>query len=127
MHEEGLETQGQLNDAVSSDGLPAVVLNAETVRADARAAMAGFWDALGLAWREEAFDWGRAPDDWSGVRAWHEAASTSTGIESVDAEEMLRVEFAFEAAGTGGASQLPEYLDYHWPYYDKLSQAALTL
>ena len=127
LHEIGLEAQWQLYDAVRSAGLPTVVLNAETVRADARAAMSGFWEALGLEWREEAFDWGQAPTDWSGVRAWHEAASSSTGIESVDAEEMLRVEMAFEAAVKKGASQLQDYLDHHWPYFEKLSQAALAV
>jgi hypothetical protein len=127
-HEIGLETQWQLFDAVRAAGLKTVVVEAETVRADARATMALFWKGLGLEWREEAFDWAKeTPKDWEQVSAWHEAASTSSGIRSADAEEMVRTELAFEAVVEGGASHLRTYLDHHMPFYKRLSDDALVL
>ncbi|MEM7599719.1 MAG: hypothetical protein AAF382_18680 [Pseudomonadota bacterium] len=127
LHEIGLETQWQLYEAVRAAGLPAVVVEAETVRTDPRATMKAFWGALGLEWRAEAFDWGRPPEDWDGVSAWHEAASTSSGIRSADAEEMVRVEMEFEAAVADGAGHLRDYLDHHWPFYARMSEVALRI
>ncbi len=127
LHEIGLEAQWQLFEAVRDAGLPAVVVEAETVRTDPRATMKAFWSAIGLDWQEEAFDWGHPPADWDGVSAWHEAASTSSGIRSADAEEMVRVEMEFEAAVADGAGHLRDYLEHHWPYYARMSEVALRI
>ena len=127
LHEIGLEAQWQLYEAVREAGLPAVVVEAETVRTDARATMRSVWKALGREWREAAFQWGETPKDWGQVSAWHETASTSSGIRSADAEEMVRVEIEFEAAVKGGAAHLRDYLDHHLPYYQRLSEVALQV
>lgn len=127
LHEIGLEAQWQLYDAVRQAGLPTVVVEAETVRTDARATMRAFWGELGLEWRDEAFEWGEKPADWEQVSAWHESASTSSGIRCADAEEMVRVEMEFNAAVDGGATHLQTYLDHHMPFYQRLSEAALVI
>lgn len=125
-HEIGLETQWQLYEAIRAAGQTTVVIKAETVRSDVRAAMAGFWDGLDLPWRDEAFEWGRPPEDWDGVSAWHKAASTSSGIRAAQADEAVRVEAAFDAAAEA-APQLRGYLAHHQPFYDRLAEAALDI
>ncbi len=128
LREVGLETQWQLYEAVTDAGLSAVVVEAETVRADAKATMTRFWEALRLDWRDEAFEWDtETPQDWEQVSAWHEQASTSSGIRCADAEEMVRKEMEFEAAVEGGAGHLRAYLDHHMPFYQRLSDAALQI
>ncbi len=128
LREIGLETQWQLFQAVEAQGLPAVVVEAETVRADPRGTMARAWSGMGLDWREQAFDWAEEiPKDWKGVSAWHEQASTSSGIRCADAEEMVRTELEFEAFVEGGAGHLQDYLNHHMPFYQRLAERALMV
>ena len=122
----GLQAQWALFQAVEQAGLNAVVIEAETVRADTRGAMAALWRGLGLDYRSEAFDWSDdTPKDWEQVGAWHEEVSTSSGIRAADAEELVRKELEFEAL----AIQFPhlrDYLDHHQPFYNKLAAHAIT-
>ena len=98
---------------------------AETMRADPRGLMRALWGRIGLDWRDEAFDWAReVPEDWQQVGAWHEEASTSSGIRAPDAEEFLRKELDFEAL-EADHPHLRDYLDHHLPFYRKLAARAL--
>ena len=106
----GLEDEWKLYQAVTAAGHDAVVIEAETVRAETRRTMAKLWDRIGLEYREEAFDWaGKPPEDWAQVSAWHEDASTSSGIRGADAEEMLRKQVEFDELAEK-APHLREYL-----------------
>lgn len=121
----GIEAQWLLYEAVRAAGHPAAVIEAEAVRADPQGAMRAFWAAVGLDWRDEAFDWGReTPQSWEQVSAWHEEVSTSSGIRAADAEEMLRKELEFDAMAEK-APKLRELLAHHMPFYRRLSEAAL--
>ena len=122
----GLEEEWRLYEAVTEAGHKAVVLDAETVRAETRRTMKKMWEAVGLEWCEAAFNWVKeTPRDWETVSAWHEDASTSSGIRGADAEEMLRKELEFEALAEE-APHLRDYLRHHLPYYEKLSARALV-
>lgn len=126
LREAGLEEEWKLYEGVRAAGHDAVVVEAEAVRADTRGTMAALWAAIGLDYREAAFDWSRdVPGDWEQVGAWHEAASTSSGIRAADAEEMLRKELEFEALAES-APHLQVYLEHHLPFYQKLSAVALV-
>jgi len=122
----GLEAQWRLYEALRVAGHDPVVLDAETVRADTRGAMAALWRRIGLDYREAAFDWAKsAPEDWQQVGAWHEDVSTSSGIRAADAEELLRKQAEFEAL----AEDVPElraHLRHHLPFYKRLSEVALV-
>ncbi|WP_135501917.1 hypothetical protein [Roseovarius aestuariivivens] len=124
LEEVGIEAQWRLYDAARNAGLSPVVIEAESVRADPKGTMRAYWNAVGLDYREAAFDWQAPPKDWEHVSAWHEEASTSSGIRTADAEEMLRKEMEFEAL-VERAPHLQAYLDHHAPFYAKLSEAAL--
>ncbi|MEQ8898488.1 MAG: hypothetical protein RID23_15485 [Roseovarius sp.] len=121
----GLEDEWKLYQAVTQAGHDAVVIEAETVRADTRATMARLWERIEINFREEAFDWNKkTPEDWEQVSSWHEQASSSSGIRAADAEEMLRKEAEFEALAEE-APHLRTYLRHHLPFYERLSQVAL--
>ena len=125
LEEIGLEAQWRLYEALVEAGHNPVVLDAETVRADAKGTMAAFWAGIGLEYRAEAFDWAKAqPRDWQQVGAWHEEVSTSSGIRAADAEEMLRKDLEFETLAETHP-HLRELLDHHMPFYQKLSARAL--
>jgi len=122
----GLEEEWKLYEAVRAAGHDAVVVEAETVRAETRATMAALWARIGLDYREAAFDWAAAaPRDWEHVSAWHEEASTSSGIRGADAEEMLRKQMEFDALAEE-APHLRAWLDHHMPFYEKLSEVAIA-
>lgn len=123
--EVGLEAQWRLYEAACEAGLSPVVIEAEAVRADPKGTMRAYWSAVGLEYREEAFDWQAPPKDWENVSAWHEEASTSAGIRTADAEEMVRKEMEFEAL-VETEPHLGEYLAHHLPFYRKLSDVALV-
>ncbi|MEL7258796.1 MAG: hypothetical protein AAFN80_13270 [Pseudomonadota bacterium] len=122
----GLEAQWRLYEAVRAAGHEAVVLDAETVRADPKGTMRAYWARVELEYREAAFDWQAPPREWEHVSAWHEEAMTSSGIRTADAEEMLRKEMEFEALAEE-VPHLREYLDHHAPFYQKLSDVALRV
>lgn len=122
----GLEAQWRLYSAARDAGLKPLVIEAETVRADTRGAMAAWWEELGLEYREEAFNWDRKmPQAWEHVGAWHEEASTSSGIRAADAEEMMRKELEFETL-CEAHPHLRDYLEHHQPFYNRLAEVALV-
>lgn len=126
LEEVGLEAQWRLYEAVTAAGLDAPVIEAETMRADPRGLMRRLWARIGLDWRDAAFDWAaEVPADWQQVGAWHEEASTSSGIRAPDAEEFLRKELEFEALESEHP-HLRGYLDHHLPFYRRLAGVALV-
>lgn len=121
----GCEAQWHLYEAVQAAGHTPVVIEAEMVRADPKGTMRAYWDAVGLDYSEAAFDWQAPPRDWEHVSAWHEEASTSSGIRTADAEEMLRKQMEFDALAEE-VPHLRDYLDHHLPFYRRLSEVALV-
>ncbi|WP_162933110.1 hypothetical protein [Roseovarius sp. EL26] len=122
----GLEAQWTLYQALVEAGQTPVVIDAETVRADAKGTMARLWDTIGLEYRAEAFNWAKEqPEDWHQVGAWHEEVSTSSGIRAADAEEMLRKELEFDTLADAHP-HLRDLLEHHMPFYQKLSEQALV-
>ena len=88
--------------------------------------MAAYWDATGLPFVREAFDWSEAkPDDWQQVSGWHQDVLGSSGIRPVakDDAENKRRQFD-ELCKT--VPHLADYLDHHLPFYEKLQQEALA-
>lgn len=124
LEEVGIEAQWRLYQAARDAGLSPLVIEAESVRADPRGTMRLYWQALGLDYCEAAFNWQAPPKDWDHVSAWHEEASTSSGIRTADAEEMLRKDMEFEALAKK-VPHLRDYLEHHAPFYAKLSEVAL--
>lgn len=121
----GLEAQWRLYEAVREAGHSPVVVEAEMVRADPRGTMRAYWSAVGLDYAEAAFDWQAPPKDWEHVSAWHEEASTSSGIRTADAEEMVRKQMEFDAL-IEDEPHLRDYLEHHLPFYRKLTEVALV-
>ena len=128
LDEIGLQSQWEHYQGIQKLGLETpVVLEAEVIQADARSTMGLFWKALGLDYREQAFDWSResTPQDWQYVKGWHANVSSSGGIKAISQadEEKARSEFAI-AAET--APQLMQYLEAHLPSYEALKARSLT-
>jgi hypothetical protein len=124
--EVGIEAQWQLYVAAETEALSPVVIEAEAVRADPKGTMRALWARIGLDYTEAAFDWQAPPEDWEHVSAWHEEASTSSGIRTADPEEMLRKEMEFETL-VEEAPHLRDYLRHHAPFFQKLSDRALRV
>lgn len=122
----GIEAMWQLHEAVRHAGLDPVVIEAESVRADPKGTMRALWARIGLDYTDAAFDWQAPPQDWEHVSAWHEEASTSSGIRTADPEEMLRKEMEFEQLAEE-VPHLRDYLNHHAPFYRKLSERALRV
>lgn len=103
-------------------GLPVTVIEAETISADPRAAMAAYWNSVGLGFAAHAFEWRReTPEDWKYVEGWHHTAVTSTGIKPQAPRDQALAEF--EAAALT-APRLRDYLANHEPAYRKLHELA---
>ncbi|MFN3209930.1 MAG: hypothetical protein ACE369_13195 [Roseovarius sp.] len=120
----GLEAQWRLYEAARDAGHDPVVIEAETVRADPRGVMRALWARIGLDYTEAAFDWQAPPEEWDHVSAWHENASSSSGIRAEDPEEMARKQAEFEALADD-VPHLRDYLAHHAPFHRKLSEVAI--
>ena len=124
----GIESQWQHFEGLRELGIDnSLVLEAEAVQSDSAAAMARFWEALGLDFRAQALSWeqGEMPTDWQHVQGWHQGVGASSGIrtDSADDSGARREEFA-ELCQT--APWLDEYLRHHLPYYERLRALSLT-
>ena len=104
-----------------------VVIEAEAVQANTRTVVSYYWQQLGLDYRAEAFDWQDKPipDDWAQVEGWHETVSGSQSIrpQARESENELRNQFQQYVEKTQNY-HLSDYLDFHWPYYEKLREHA---
>ncbi len=128
LDEVGIEAQWRHYHGLEKLGQIPIVLEAEAVQAGSKATMGLFWQSLGLEYRDEAFNWDRdsSPEDWQYVKGWHRKVSDSQGIQPVKQgdEQELRAKFDQVA---GQAPRLQDYLDHHWPFYEKLKSRSLTI
>lgn len=126
--EVGLASQWQHFQGIEKMGLTKpVVLEAEAIQSDTKSAMKLFWKALGLDYKEKAFEWSSesTPQDWQYVKGWHEQVGGSTGINSAKPSDDSKAREDFERA-VELAPQLKEYLEFHLPCYQALKQHSLT-
>ncbi len=124
----GLEAQWQhyawLVNALAADPL---VIEAEALQAEPGAAVARFFDHIGLEQREQALAWESMskddlPEEWKSVSGWHGDVTSATGLRPP--EDEADVEAKFEAAANK-TPKLRRFLDQHQPYYDLLRERAL--
>lgn len=126
--EVGLAAQWQHFQGIEKIGLAKpVVLEAEAIQTDTKSAMEMFWKALGLDYKEKAFEWSSesTPQDWQYVKGWHAQASSSSGIKAAKPLDDAKAQREFDQA-VEQAPQLKEYLDIHLPCYQALKQHSLT-
>ena len=123
--EVGLEAQWSLYTHLVEVGSKPVVIQAESLRKDVRAAAEDWWTAIGLASIDTAFEWNdKHPDDWNQVKTWHQSAIASTSIRPWSAEdEQLETQRFEEAANE--APHLRSYLEHHEIFYQKLKNVSL--
>lgn len=121
----GLEAQWRHYEGLTAQGAAPVVIAAEDIRRDTRAAMAALWARIGLPFSEAAFDWREdKPRDWAQVGAWHKDVMASSAIRPPGESEKPQAKFDRMAAEH---PRMREYLAHHQPFYDRLKATALTL
>lgn len=121
----GLEAQWRHYSALKAAGQVPVVIEAETVRQDTRAALANMWDRIGLPFSEAAFDWqDEKPTDWQQVDGWHGDVSASKSIRPLTLADISEQERMFFALARR-EPKAQTYLEHHLPYYLRLKGAAL--
>lgn len=128
LYEIGIEAQWQHLEGLRKIGITdSLVLEAEAVQADPAASMGCFWQALGLDYREQAFNWQQdsTPQDWQYVKGWHQSVSDSRGIRTASTAEAEQAATEF-AELSAGAPQLKDYLQHHLPYYERLRELSVT-
>ena len=124
LDEIGLESQWQHYEKIQQmTGASPVVIEAESVQANPELAIGGYWQQLGLDYRQEAFDWQNksVPEDWAQVEGWHGSVSASQGIQAKakESDDKLHKQFQQYVDKTQ-SHQLNHLLEHHWPYYEKL-------
>jgi hypothetical protein len=126
LEEIGIEAQWQHAEHLrSATGQKPVVVQSERLQQDPAGQMRLYWQAVGLADKPSALDWGdKAPEDWKQVSGWHKDVMASSGIRPVDeaALEKTRREFARLQAEI---PWLQSYLDHHAPFHARLAAYAL--
>jgi len=123
----GLEAQWRHLEWIrNATGTTPVVLEAETIQQDPQKTMSILWEKLNLPFVERAFEWqnNETPEDWQQVAGWHETASSSTAIEPTQLENESDIQMRFDKVAKD-APQLKQYLEHHWPYYQRLKNLAL--
>ncbi|MDQ2067628.1 hypothetical protein Q9295_14715 [Xinfangfangia sp. CPCC 101601] len=125
LDEVGLEAQWNHYSALKAAGGNPVVIRAEAVRADTRAAMASYWEKVGLPFSEAAFEWqSEKPKDWDQVGGWHGDVSSSNGIRPISEDEIRKTRENFDKLAEAHP-KMRAYLDHHQVFYDRLSAEAL--
>lgn len=128
LYEIGIEAQWQHLEGLQQIGITdSVVLEAEAVQADTATSMGLFWQALGLEYCAQAFNWQQdsTPQDWQYVQGWHQSVSRSKGIRASSADEDQQAATEF-AELTDKAPQLNQYLQHHLPFYERLRALSVT-
>ncbi|MEQ9257891.1 MAG: hypothetical protein RIG84_02200 [Roseovarius sp.] len=106
-------------------GAAPVILKAEDIRADTRAAIGALWERIGLPPADHAFEWqGEQPEEWKQVEGWHGTATHSKGIRPITPEEIAKQQATFEAM-SAEHPQMRAYLEEHLPAYERLAAQAL--
>lgn len=125
LEEIGLEAQYRHYSGLVERGETPVVINANDVRRDVKGVMTALWQAIGLDYRAQAFDWqSPTPADWQQVEGWHGAASEASGIKPLTPTEEAAQRDKFEELAQE-FPQMREYLAHHLPYFEALKAVAI--
>jgi hypothetical protein len=128
LEEIGLEAQWRHFEWLAErTGKRPLVVEAETIARDPRAAMRRVWRDAGLAECEHAFTWASesVPEEWRHVAAWHQTAASSAGIRPPAADEEAETAERF-ARLAKTHPQITRYLAHHLPFYERLRREALA-
>lgn len=118
--EVGIEAQWRHYSHLVKSGIKPCVLQAESIRKDARAVVQSWWEAIGLKNVEDAFEWdNNHPHDWNQVKGWHQDSISSTSIRPRSAGDAQQEVQRFEAAALE-APHLRSYLAHHEVFYKRL-------
>jgi len=121
----GIEAQWQVYSHLVSLGIEPVVIEAESLRKDPRAAANNWWKQLDLVYKDDAFEWGeKSPQDWEQVKGWHQNSIQSTSLRPWTPEEEKEEFDRFEAAAVE-APHLRSFLQHHQEFYDRLKSVSL--
>lgn len=125
LDEIGLEAQWAHYSALRDRGKAPVVVRAEDVRQDTEGTMARLWQAVGLPFRSEAFNWQQEqPKDWVQVSGWHGNVNSSSGIRPLTAAEEREQQEKFDRMAEVHP-KMREYLRHHRPFHERLSAVAI--
>lgn len=125
LEEIGLQAQWNHYCALVQSGRKPTIIRAESIRNQPTATVRKLWDAVGLDHREHAFEWrNSSPEDWQQVSGWHRDVMASTSIQPLTPGETDQQRERFYAAAAT-TPHLTDYLDHHWPYYEKLRRHAV--
>ena len=102
-----------------------LIIEAEKMQQSPRDTMGRVWQYIGLPTADHAFDWSnkQSPEDWQAVAGWHQSALASTGIRPEVRQSETELAQAFESLANE-APRLQDYLDHHWPCYERLRAAS---
>ena len=126
LEEIGLEAQYHHYQALVAQGETPVVINANDVRRDVKGVMTAMWQAIGLPYREKAFDWqAPTPEDWQQVEGWHGKVSEASGIRPMTEADRAAQQAKFDEMA-GAHPQMREYLAHHLPFFEALKAKAVV-
>jgi hypothetical protein len=124
--EVGLEAQWKMLEGLQqlNKEQSVVVLEAESVQIDTKAAMSQFWMKLGLDIKVNALSWNKetTPEDWKYVEGWHQNASQSDGIKPLNNEAFNQAQIEFNEL-VKKEPRLKALLDFHTPFYELIRSA----
>jgi len=121
----GIEAQWRVYCHLVESGINPVVLQAETIRKDNRTATKNWWENIGVAYKDSAFDWNnKPPEDWEQVKGWHQESMQATSIHPWTEQDAKNEFDRFEKAATE-APHLRSYLEHHQPFYNRLRSKVL--
>ncbi|WP_127115356.1 hypothetical protein [Shimia sediminis] len=121
----GIEAQWLHFKGLREAGHHPVVIRSEEVRRDPKGTMSTFWKAVGLPYRDEAFDWStEMPKDWEQVGGWHGQVVESQGIRPITSADLERQKLKFDEAASANPRMRDE-LEHHQSFYDQLAAFAL--
>ncbi|MBG1232583.1 hypothetical protein [Aestuariivirga litoralis] len=113
----GIEAQWQQLSGLSGRG---VVIQSERVQVDPQGEMRRYWQAVGLADKPEALEWGdEKPADWQQVAGWHQDVLSSKGVKPLTAEKLREIDDGFEKL-VESQPRFKAMFEQHLPAYEKL-------
>ena len=125
LREIGIESQWRVYSHLVESGIKPVVLQAETIRKNPRAAANAWWKSIDLVSIDSAFEWNeKPPADWEQVKGWHQKSMQSKSIHPWAEDEAQKETERFEAAAIE-APHLRDYLEHHQVFYDRLKNESL--
>ncbi len=119
--EVGLESQWKLYQWITElSGKAPRIVEAENIQRDPKLIIGNLWQQIGLSFKPDAFNWDQSsnPAEWKQVDQWHQKTLSKNSIQADGPNELeLQREFSLQAENHPKMSQ---YLEHHWPFYQKL-------